>query len=33
MYATILLKLFLDFHRHIQEVIATVEFLLLLVNL
>ena len=33
MYATILLKLFLNFHQHIiEEVNATVEFILLLVK-
>ena len=33
MYETILLKLFLNFHQHIiEEVNATVEFILLLVN-
>ena len=32
MYATILLKLFLNFHQHIEEVNATVELILLLVN-
>ena len=34
MYATILLKLFLNFHQHIiEEVNATVELILLLVKL
>ena len=33
MYATILVTLFLNFHHHIiEEVNATVEFILLLVN-
>ena len=33
MYATILLKLYINFHQHIiEEVNATVELILLLVN-